>query len=184
MKEVSASKFWRFVGILIVATVLKKRGSKLWERQKRKHRTFTDPVDLGPSGLNLMAEYRFKELKSTFSYAFDDKSDEGPWARIRLLIDGFNDNRRKNIAASIKKIMDESMCAFIPRTTKTGGLPTISFIFWKPEPLGTEFKVGVIVHFDVTYEKHIFIVFGETHIVFVNNYSGCVLCSHWLHSLY
>ena len=32
------------------------------------------------------------------------------------------------------------MSAFRPRTTKTGGLPNISFIIRKPEPLGTEFK--------------------------------------------
>lgn len=95
-----------------------------------------------------MAEYRFRQIKNAFGYAFDDKADEGPWARIKLLIDGFNSNRRENIAASIKKIMDESMCAFIPRTSKTGGLPTLSFILRKPEPLGTEFKVSV-VHFDV-----------------------------------
>ena len=32
------------------------------------------------------------------------------------------------------------MSAFRPRKTKTGGLPNISFLIRKPEPLGTELK--------------------------------------------
>ena len=32
------------------------------------------------------------------------------------------------------------MSAWRPHTTKTGGLPNITFILRKPEPLGTEFK--------------------------------------------
>jgi hypothetical protein len=34
------------------------------------------------------------------------------------------------------------MSSYRPRTTTTGSLPNISFIFRKPEPLGTEFKCG------------------------------------------
>jgi len=37
-------------------------------------------------------------------------------------------------------LVDETMSAFRPRTTQTGGLPNISFILWKPEPLGTKFR--------------------------------------------
>ena len=51
---------------------------------------------------------------NAFSYAFVDKNDDGDWARIKLLIDGFNQNRNKNIAASVKKVLDESMSAFVP----------------------------------------------------------------------
>eukprot|EP00957_Ditylum_brightwellii_P006142 464637-Ditylum_brightwellii.AAC.1 len=32
------------------------------------------------------------------------------------------------------------MSAYKPRTTKTSGLPHLSYIKQKPEPLGTEFK--------------------------------------------
>ena len=47
------------------------------------------------------------------------------------------------------------MRAFRPRTTKTGGLPHLSFILRKPEPLGTEFKViccgvtGIMLHLEI-----------------------------------
>jgi hypothetical protein len=59
---------------------------------------------------------------------------------LSKLIDEFNKNRGKMIAASVIKLLDESMSAWRPRKSKTGGLPNISFILRKPEPLGTEFK--------------------------------------------
>ena len=45
-----------------------------------------------------------------------------------------------NIAASFLKVGDESMSAIRFRTTAKGNLPQLSYIFRKPEPLGTEFK--------------------------------------------
>ena len=36
--------------------------------------------------------------------------------------------------------VDESMIAWEPQTTKTGGLPNLSFIKRKPKPLGIELK--------------------------------------------
>jgi hypothetical protein len=56
------------------------------------------------------------------------------------LIVGFNENRRKHVLASARKVLDESMSSIKPRTTKTGNLPHLSFIDRKPHPLGTEFK--------------------------------------------
>jgi hypothetical protein len=41
----------------------------------------------------------------------------------------------KSINGSKVKIMDESMCAYWPRTTATGRLPNISFVKRKPKPL-------------------------------------------------
>ena len=41
---------------------------------------------------------------------------------------------------SIFKVMDESMSAFQPQTTKTGNLHHLSYVLRKPEPLGTEIK--------------------------------------------
>lgn len=52
-------------------------------------------------------------------------------------------------------IMDETMSAYPPRTTKTVGLSNISFIKRRPKPLGTEAKTtcdcatDVMVHFKV-----------------------------------
>jgi hypothetical protein len=52
---------------------------------------------------------------------------------LSKLIDKFNKNRAKTVAASVIKLWH-------PRNSKTGGLPNISFILRKPEPLGTGFK--------------------------------------------
>lgn len=90
-----------------------------------------------------MSYYRFEEWKKMFIYSFVDpnvdKSD--PWWRVRGIINEYNENRKSNIAAGAIKVLDESMSAWHPQTTKTGRLPHISFIIRKPEPLGTEFKV-------------------------------------------
>ena len=61
------------------------------------------------------------------------------WWKAKHLFDGFN-TACKNIAASFLKVGDESMSAIRFRTTTKGNLPHLSYIFRKPEPLGTEFK--------------------------------------------
>ena len=81
-KEVSEHDFWRFIGVIILASVLKKGGSTLWERGARKHRTFSQPTDLGPSGLNVIPDYRFKEIKAAFSFALTTD--------LQILGQGFN----------------------------------------------------------------------------------------------
>jgi len=51
------------------------------------------------------------------------------------------ENRTLTILKSDVMVPDESMIAWEPQTTKTGGLPNISYIKRKPKPLeGTELK--------------------------------------------
>ena len=57
----------------------------------------------------------------------------------KTFIDGFN-TASKNIAASFLKVGDESMSAIRFLKTAKGNLPHLSYIFRKPEILGTEFK--------------------------------------------
>lgn len=137
-------EFWVFIGILIYAGAIKKKGCQLWEHKQQNkptYRTFSDRIDLGK---NVMKEYRFKQLKAAFSHAFNNGKDEedDAYHMVRLLIDGFNENRNRTINTSVEQVFDESMSAFRPRTTATGGLPNISFIQRKPEPLGVEYKVS------------------------------------------
>ena len=42
------------------------------------------------------------------------------------------------VISSYVKVLDESMSAFWPRTTKTGGLSNLTYLQRKPEPLETE----------------------------------------------
>ena len=58
---------------------------------------------------------------------------------MKLLFGGFN-TACKNIAASFLKVGDESTSAIRFWETAEGNLPHLSYIFCKPEPLGTKFK--------------------------------------------
>ena len=150
-KAISQHEFWRFIGVMIASSSLGKSGLNLFEDEgKRQHRQFSKCINLGPSGDDIIEQYRLKDLRSTFLFAIHTKESTSDWARIELLVDGINKNQKKNIASSVFKVLDESMSAWVPRTTATGGLPNISYILRKPEPLGTEFKVRYFILFFLT----------------------------------
>lgn len=152
VKELSEHDWWVFIGIVIAAAPEGKGGEKLFDNgngsSRKKHRTFSKPTNVGrgPGGRNIMAQHRFNDIKKFFPTAFydhDAKENGDPWYCVGLLVDGLNKNRKKVIAASNKKIFDETMSALKPRTTITGMLPNLSFILRKPKPLGTELKVSM-----------------------------------------
>jgi hypothetical protein len=95
-----------------------------------------------------MATWHFDDIKTNFPQAFAgfEKSDpklpiHDPWYMLSAFVNAFNKNRAKTVAASVIKLLVESMSAWRPwYKDNTGGLPDISFILRKPEPLGTEFK--------------------------------------------
>ncbi len=73
--------------------------------------------------------------------ADEDRDGEDSWWRVSSFVDDFNESRMKLISSSSWKCLDESIFAFRPRMTKTGGLPHLVYIFRKPEPFGIELKV-------------------------------------------
>ena len=145
MSSISQNEWWRFIGILIGASPLGKGGNRnLFDHHEHESYSYVDPINLGTqkNGRGYMSLDRFIKIRSIFprAFALADKQDSDPWFMILDLLEGFNRNRKTKFAASATKTDDESMSAFTPQTTPTGGLPTISFIKRKPEPLGTEFK--------------------------------------------
>jgi hypothetical protein len=138
VNKVSEQERWMFIGILISAGPQGKGGSKLWEKESRREgRGMTKPINYGPDGENIMAFHRFKEIKAAFPWSFQDqRREKDPWNMILLMVDGFNANRHRWVAASVRKVLDETMSAWQPQTSKAGNL----LILRKPEPLGTEFK--------------------------------------------
>jgi len=85
---------------------------------------------------------RFKEFRRFlpsiwFNY---DVEHTDPWWKFRNAVENFNEIRKVKLTNSDWALIDESMSAWRPRTTKLGGLPNLSHIPRKPEPLGTEFK--------------------------------------------
>jgi hypothetical protein len=145
---ISEQEWWIFIGIVLSAGPHGRGGGKLWEKTSCDgYFGMTQPINYGPTGLNIMPEYRFRDIKRCFSWSFQDKSkadkatdDYDPWNMILLMVNGYNKNRHDWMAGSVRKVLDETMSAWCPQTTPTGGLPHLSFILRKPEPLGTEFK--------------------------------------------
>ena len=129
-----------------------------------------------------MRKRRFEDISSKFHFAFIDETTNNssltnydPWFTVSKLISDFNKNRFIRVAASTVKLLDESMSAYKPRKDKTGGLPNISYIQRKPEPLGTEFKsvccgvTGIMLHLEIQRGKgemdkrsEYFVEFGAT----------------------
>ena len=78
--------------------------------------------------------------------------------KIRGLIDGLNELRRQ-IASGREKTADESMRAIRFRTTPKQDLPHYSYIFRKPETLGTEMnnvacsRLGTMLHLKIQKGK-------------------------------
>jgi hypothetical protein len=147
IKPVSAYEFFVFLGIIIISGAVGKGGKALFEKEgdRLKDGVFmlSPVIDLSPH----MSMRRFEDIKSYFPQAFADfdkanprDTNHDPWYMFSKFIAAFNNNRANLIAASVIKLLDESMSAWRPRKYKTGGSPNISFILRKPEPLGTEFK--------------------------------------------
>ena len=68
------------------------------------------------------------------------KEKGNPWWKFAGYVDQFNVSCRAKIRVSWWKTLDESMFAYCLQKTKTGGLPHLSFVLYKPEPLGSETK--------------------------------------------
>ena len=110
MKLISESEYWVFLGILLTGAVVGYgQGSRLWW-----------PEDIGVVQKSFdiaeyMLEYRFKEIKSRFLYAFasDSHKESGdPWHAIIQWIHEFEQSRSEVICGSGIFVFDESMSAF------------------------------------------------------------------------
>ena len=75
----------------------------------------------------------FAEIKSVFQYIFADPSREGidDYWPVIAGVEGFNQNRKRTVAASRVKVADESMSPFKPSHKKYGDLPNLSYVAQK-----------------------------------------------------
>jgi hypothetical protein len=137
VNPVSDDEWWVFWGVVLVAAPAGKGGiSALYDTGSQILKELPQ-VNLK----DVMKKYRAQEILRHISKAFHGEDESYPWNPIASLIDGFNNNRARKIAASHKKVPDEAMSSYDPTSTKYGGLKFLSFILRKPKPLGTEFKV-------------------------------------------
>jgi len=94
-----------------------------------------------PSFASYMSYSRFKDFRRFlpviwFDFQLKDASD--PWWKFAGAVKEFNDIQRERVQASSWKVINELMCAWRPRATALGGVPNISFIMRKPEPVSTQ----------------------------------------------
>ena len=142
LRAVTEHEWWAFWGIVIGAAPCHKGGIRLFDDDSTgAHRQFSPKVNASKGGMDVMSKTRFFDIKEVLPRAFEGNNHGQKWNQIKPLVDGFNNNRRRTVAASSTITLDEAMSAFQPRTTKTSTLPHLSYIKRKPKPLGTEFKV-------------------------------------------
>jgi hypothetical protein len=81
---------------------------------------------------------RFKDFRRFYPsiFAISQTKDIDPWHQFIGVIEEFNEICTSRMVCSWWIVADESMSAWRPRTTAFVGLPNISFIIRKPEPLG------------------------------------------------
>jgi len=100
---------------------------------------------------------------SGFPFVFCDKKYWGinkrelPWDVIMPFVEEHNE-KRKNLLRVVYLVADESMGVWIPKTSKSGGLPNITYEARKPDPLGTMFrnvvegKTGIFTAHDIVQD--------------------------------
>ena len=141
-------EFWVGWGLVLASRCVgRERGEKMWDKATNgimievTARSFV--TDFNPA--QFMSLERFKEWKTCVAWMYADEAikDDDPWWQISPAFEAHRRNRKRTIALSIIKVLDESMSAFRPQTKKDGNVPHLSFIKRKPEPLGIEVKVAM-----------------------------------------
>ena len=126
--------------LMISATLEKYTGlDNLWKKGKPVHSRHEYP-DYG----KFISKHEFQCFKAAAPFTFCDKKywflekRDCPWDIFQSLLDQWNIKRSEFFIGDILAVMlDESMSGYCPKTSKTGGLPSISFEPRKPVPLGT-----------------------------------------------
>ena len=135
-------ELWIGWGLILAGRYVgNERGEQMW-RENGVSKVSVDLLIGSFDPNRFMKLKRFQEWKACVALAYADETlkNDDPWWQISSVFDKMRRNRQRNIAMSIFKVMDESMSAFSPQTTKSGNLPHLSFVKRKPEPLGTEIK--------------------------------------------
>ncbi len=129
------------IGIIIGAAEFAKRGSNLFVVKDQAYEEENDEVWASlchePHFEQYMAFSRWKDFRRFFLevYADAEKKSSIPWYQFSSAVDKFNDVHKRELCDSLWLSIYEIMCAWKPRKTALEGLPNISFIVWKPEPL-------------------------------------------------
>lgn len=103
---------------------------------------FKEPSDYG----KYIPQHYFRAFVCGFPHLWSPEhlwySDNVPWESFLPFVQAFNQKRRE-LLKTVYLLMDESMSAWRPKTSATGGLPNVTLEPRKPKPLSTMLKNGV-----------------------------------------
>ena len=135
-KRVSQRELGVWFGLFLGSLQFAEQGRGLWTP---KYDTMAKP-----DFRQYMSRTRFEDIRKHIPATIAKKEAHGsdPWWQLRGGVERFNKKRRALLHTVPVGVLDESMSAWHPRTSKCGGLPHISYVIRKPEPLGTEFKAA------------------------------------------
>jgi hypothetical protein len=155
IKEFTPQEFLIGHALMICASNCSDRGVMLWgdpNKENSKHdkawQSLAQKTLLSP----YMKLYQFKQFKKIIPLIWENDESTAPqdaWYKFQIAVENFNTIRKYDIITSERRVLDESMSAYRPHTTKLGGLPNISYILRKPKRLGTEFKTSVCPRLNV-----------------------------------
>ena len=135
-KPLSQRELGIWFGLFLGSLQFAEQGDGLWSP---KYETLAKP-DFG----QFMSAIRFRHIRKYVAATIAKNEAHGsyPWWQLRGGVERFNKKRRAVLQTVPVGVLDESMSAWRPRTSKCGGLPHISYVIRKPEPLGIEFKAA------------------------------------------
>ena len=147
IKYFSVSEFLTGYGIILGAADCLDKGNALFKTKKEESAPCTLWHSIAPKMdfSNYLSLSRFKQFRSILAHQWQDSekfNENDPWWRFQKAIDEFNAIRKKFLTLGNITCLDESMVAWKPQTTFTGGLPNISHIDHKPEDIGCEQKTA------------------------------------------
>jgi hypothetical protein len=155
-KRFSCEEFLIGLGLIIGASEFSQKGVDLFGVKKGEEEDDDDlevwpSISPNPQFEQYMAFSCFKDFRRFLPsiYANESQKETDDWWEFAGAVDEFNIIRRTKLTCSEWISVDETMCAWRPRTTALGGLPNISFIVRKPEPLGKLMKL-VILFYDLS----------------------------------
>ena len=142
--DITEHQFGKFLGLILGGAWMPESGEANWTKPPK---TFCENITPYKS---YMSHNDFKRIRKYAHASMVDTTARvdqvSDWYKLHGAQNKFNERRRKmfNDAAELSHIvLDESMCAWKPRASKTGGLPSLTYIVRKPKPFGTEFKTAI-----------------------------------------
>ena len=142
--DITEHQFGKFLGLILGGAWMPETGEFNWTKPPK---TFCEGIT---PYKHYMSLNDFKRIRRYAHASMVDTTARvnqcSDWYKLAGAQKKFNERRRKmfnDVAELSHIVLDESMSAWKPRTSKAGGLPNITYIVRKPKPFGTEFKTAI-----------------------------------------